>query len=239
MQYTHRVRGQLARAVNEKYFDAVRAQLAPIVKDVTDKNAAEKSAGVQDAFKISQSVGPAADAAGAPQVGAHAAEVDAGLKALAAKYPDLSVKPPALSDLAADCDKLYWDMNAGNVDGAYKRPLPPELVGERVNEILHKHEGEVHLTPSIPFGNLWASCYFAMTGFHALHVFGGLVDLRDHPGCRRPQRRPRSSGTPTCWSWSAFTGTLSILCGSSCSRCCTWYNASDQPVATRGIRRTP
>ncbi len=27
----------------------------------------------------------------------------------------------------------------------------------------------------IPFGNLWASCYFAMTGFHALHVFGGLV----------------------------------------------------------------
>jgi cytochrome c oxidase subunit 3 len=31
------------------------------------------------------------------------------------------------------------------------------------------------LTPAIPFGNLWASCYFAMTGFHALHVLGGLV----------------------------------------------------------------
>jgi cytochrome c oxidase subunit 3 len=27
----------------------------------------------------------------------------------------------------------------------------------------------------IPYGNLWASCYFAMTGFHALHVLGGLV----------------------------------------------------------------
>jgi cytochrome c oxidase subunit 3 len=27
----------------------------------------------------------------------------------------------------------------------------------------------------VPFGNLWASTYFAMTGFHALHVFGGLV----------------------------------------------------------------
>ena len=25
-----------------------------------------------------------------------------------------------------------------------------------------------------------------MTGFHALHVFGGLVDLRDHPGRRLP-----------------------------------------------------
>jgi cytochrome c oxidase subunit 3 len=22
---------------------------------------------------------------------------------------------------------------------------------------------------------MWASCYFAMTGFHALHVFGGIV----------------------------------------------------------------
>jgi cytochrome c oxidase subunit 3 len=27
----------------------------------------------------------------------------------------------------------------------------------------------------VKYGNLWASCYFAMTGFHALHVFGGLV----------------------------------------------------------------
>jgi hypothetical protein len=27
----------------------------------------------------------------------------------------------------------------------------------------------------IPQGNIWTSCYFAMTGFHALHVLGGLV----------------------------------------------------------------
>ncbi len=33
----------------------------------------------------------------------------------------------------------------------------------------------MHIAPTIPFGNLWASCYFAMTGFHALHVLGGLV----------------------------------------------------------------
>lgn len=32
-----------------------------------------------------------------------------------------------------------------------------------------------HLAFSIPYGNLWASCYFAMTGFHAIHVLGGLV----------------------------------------------------------------
>ena len=56
--------------------------------------------------------------------------------------------------------------------------LSPAQVGERVNEILERAEkknAELHLTPTIPFGNLWASCYFAMTGFHALHVLGGLV----------------------------------------------------------------
>ncbi len=34
---------------------------------------------------------------------------------------------------------------------------------------------DLHLTYSIPFGNMWSSCYFAMTGFHAIHVLGGLV----------------------------------------------------------------
>ncbi len=34
---------------------------------------------------------------------------------------------------------------------------------------------DLHLTYVIPYGNVWASCYFAMTGFHAIHVFGGLV----------------------------------------------------------------
>jgi cytochrome c oxidase subunit 3 len=33
----------------------------------------------------------------------------------------------------------------------------------------------LHVSHAISFGNMWASCYFAMTGFHALHVLGGLV----------------------------------------------------------------
>jgi hypothetical protein len=51
-------------------------------------------------------------------------------------------------------------------------------LGERVNKLVEdadKNGEHLHLSPYIPFGNLWASCYFAMTGFHALHVFGGLV----------------------------------------------------------------
>lgn len=42
-------------------------------------------------------------------------------------------------------------------------------------EKAHDRHEDLHIDHSIPFGNMWASCYFAMTGFHALHVFGGLV----------------------------------------------------------------
>jgi cytochrome c oxidase subunit 3 len=61
---------------------------------------------------------------------------------------------------------------------------PPQEVNERVEKILHKkmpgsertyEDNGLFLAHVIPFGNLWASCYFAMTGFHALHVLGGLV----------------------------------------------------------------
>jgi cytochrome c oxidase subunit 3 len=53
-----------------------------------------------------------------------------------------------------------------------------KTVGDDVNELMEKAEKAgtpLHLAPYIPYGNLWASTYFAMTGFHALHVFGGLV----------------------------------------------------------------
>jgi len=68
---------------------------------------------------------------------------------------------------------------SGRLDGDKDRPpLTPLQVGRDVNELLEKAEKAntpLHLSPYVPFGNLWSSCYFAMTGFHALHVFGGLV----------------------------------------------------------------
>jgi cytochrome c oxidase subunit 3 len=83
-------------------------------------------------------------------------------------------------DLLADMDQNGKFAEATDARGektqTYTPPLGPLEVGTRVNEILHEHEdADLHLTPAIPFGNLWSSCYFAMTGFHALHVFGGLV----------------------------------------------------------------
>ncbi|MBM4071134.1 MAG: heme-copper oxidase subunit III [Planctomycetes bacterium] len=52
----------------------------------------------------------------------------------------------------------------------------PSGASKEVTGILEEfHDEDLHLSHSIPFGNMWASCYFAMTGFHALHVLGGLV----------------------------------------------------------------
>jgi len=86
------------------------------------------------------------------------------------------------SDLFKECKKLREEMVDGTTkrDGqeVYRRALSPPEVGQRVNDILekaHEEKKDLHLAPTIPFGNMWASCYFAMTGFHALHVFGGLV----------------------------------------------------------------
>jgi cytochrome c oxidase subunit 3 len=57
-------------------------------------------------------------------------------------------------------------------DMPHRGPSVPPIIG-----ILDEEHGDpnAHLSYSIPFGNMWASCYFAMTGFHALHVLGGLV----------------------------------------------------------------
>jgi cytochrome c oxidase subunit 3 len=102
------------------------------------------------------------------------------------------IDDPAASGLSDDdpvleeCKKLLADMTFADsdikvADGqvvGYKRTIEPSEVGVRVNAILemaHKEGKDVHLTPTIHLGNMWASCYFAMTGFHALHVFGGLV----------------------------------------------------------------
>jgi cytochrome c oxidase subunit 3 len=56
----------------------------------------------------------------------------------------------------------------------YKPVAEPKEIGKEINEVAEKFE-DLHLYPNIPYGNLWASCYFALTGFHAIHVFGGLV----------------------------------------------------------------
>jgi cytochrome c oxidase subunit III len=87
-------------------------------------------------------------------------------------------KPQLSEETLKEVELLLADMQESPDKDHYNPGLRPPQVGERVMEILEQSEkkGEtVHLTPVIPNGNMWASCYFAMTGFHAMHVLGGLV----------------------------------------------------------------
>jgi cytochrome c oxidase subunit III len=61
---------------------------------------------------------------------------------------------------------------------------PPAITLHEVEEHIHKlQENEefgsllasLHVSHPIPFGNLFASAYFLMTGFHALHVIIGMI----------------------------------------------------------------
>jgi cytochrome c oxidase subunit III len=79
--------------------------------------------------------------------------------ALLQKVPNLSAKQLNLQILGSKSEHV--------------KPVD-QIPGYEVEGLLEKHK-DLHVSYSIPFGNMWASCYFAMTGFHALHVLGGLV----------------------------------------------------------------
>jgi hypothetical protein len=57
-----------------------------------------------------------------------------------------------------------------------------------LNEELHTELASFKLNPNLPIvipgGNMWASTYFTLTGFHALHVLAGLVAF----ACLLPKR---------------------------------------------------
>jgi len=89
--------------------------------------------------------------------------VYAGLKSLIAcwnLHEDLPESPKQINEIIVGTDHVR------------KVDMPRE--SKHTHGILHDNPS-LHLSYSIPWGNMWASCYFAMTGFHALHVLGGLV----------------------------------------------------------------
>jgi cytochrome c oxidase subunit 3 len=90
------------------------------------------------------------------------------------------------NELYNEAKKLLEQINAAALT---PRQVNARIAGTKhlqpVNRVDDGYEGEglaeaaekegVFLPHAIPYGNLWASSYFAMTGFHALHVLGGLV----------------------------------------------------------------
>jgi cytochrome c oxidase subunit 3 len=120
------------------------------------------------------------------------AEVRKELEEIAEKF-----KPGTSEETAAleECKKLLEDMKTKTISA---KKINERIVGSKNVKPIDMPEGEkkdikgileyddngmahafeakgLHLSHSIPWGNSWASCYFIMTGFHALHVLGGLV----------------------------------------------------------------
>ena len=79
------------------------------------------------------------------------------------------------SDIIKNAYALYLlTLDGKDSQNDYMRPLSPAQLGEKVNLLLAEYP-QLHLPPAIPNGNLWASCYFALTGVHAIHVLFGLA----------------------------------------------------------------
>ncbi|HEV3117316.1 MAG TPA: heme-copper oxidase subunit III [Gemmataceae bacterium] len=97
------------------------------------------------------------------------------MRTIQEQLPHISEK--ATGELASKSRQLLalTEMKEGQAQ------ITPQELGKQINELYEHHKDffeehpELHLATVIPFGNVWASCYFAMTGFHALHVLGGLV----------------------------------------------------------------
>ena len=116
------------------------------------------------------------------------------------------------------------DRRTAHVRGAACRDLEPgrrnrPAATARGREGLNDEHHWLKLPVGIPGGNMWASTYFLLTGFHALHVLVGLIVFALMMPMRLDVPRPALSRISAC------TGTSSTWCGSFCFRCCTCFKS--------------
>jgi|GEM_PF-158293 len=126
---------------------------------------------VQDA----QPAQPATEPKPNPEVERLTAEItalDGQIAPLADKKKEIAVKIAQTDEkLAATAAGL--DMLQGR-----KNMLPLLIEAENVGGAHHglnAHDPNLMLPMKIPSGNMWASTYFLLTGFHAIHVLVGLI----------------------------------------------------------------
>ena len=181
MQYVERVREQMVPILKETKEAANIQDLMQYLKDVKDAQDADLTGAVQGAdgrvVNILKDNDKLQLARATKEQQDQPDEGRAYLGALRTQVDKIEQDEP---ETVVQCARLSVAMQGGKhpLKDEYRTPLTPAEIGDHVNEIIKDAEEKGHpvqLSPAIPFGNLWASCYFAMTGFHALHVFGGLV----------------------------------------------------------------
>jgi cytochrome c oxidase subunit 3 len=173
-QYFERVRGQLNELVKG---DEIAAAVASqqLLDDMEFKQHGEavlpaaevtqQARELNEKFKLGLSLGT-------PE------EIKKGLQAQANKHEVAARAQHILNLMSAKELTVARDDKGQVTKKAYLPVADGKEIGKAItemNEWAEENNVDVHLYPNIPFGNLWASCYFALTGFHALHVIGGLV----------------------------------------------------------------
>src|SRR5262249_47454622 len=79
-------------------------------------------------------------------------------------------------EIRKKAEALYKEIAAGKLPRRQQEKEYEELREEFMKaKGVPEHGDFPEMAEVIPNGNLWASCYFTLTGFHALHVLGGLV----------------------------------------------------------------
>ncbi len=80
-----------------------------------------------------------------------------------------------LAEVDARLETLTSEMS-GRTARLAAMPLVKESIEHHgMNELLHEKGADLVLPMTIPSGNMWASTYFMLTGFHAIHVIVGLI----------------------------------------------------------------
>jgi cytochrome c oxidase subunit 3 len=125
--------------------------------------------------RLDQQLGPAAapaPAAKAPAEPQDEDEEDDAQPAPAAD-PAAAAQPAAAptGDPAVAAEKLVLENRRTQIRGRLK--IIPQL--KEMHEGINGHFAWLKLPFVLPSGNMWASTYFLLTGFHAIHVLVGLI----------------------------------------------------------------
>jgi cytochrome c oxidase subunit 3 len=106
-------------------------------------------------------------------LGKHAAAYQ---RYLLEEIPKVRQQAGATSPVGQKCDAILKDLETAEtgawLPAAQQKRL--KTASKKVEELVHDHP-DLHVQYVIPQGNIWASIYFALTGFHAIHVIGGLI----------------------------------------------------------------
>ncbi len=163
-------------AVNQQKTDLVKARAAAAEKHTALENEikvlTERKMKLQESPKPAGTTSTSGDATtfvalqDQPAAQTEAQQIDAQL---ATANQQLTQAKDEMAKI--DADLVPLDTHAKILDGRLKaQDVLVEAEGG-----LNEHNKWLRLPMMIPSGNMWASTYFLMTGFHAIHVLVGLI----------------------------------------------------------------